>query len=932
MQKNNPRSLFFKATFLSIACYFSYAYASPTGAEVVAGGIDIQGQGTAQTVIHQSTTKAIINWQTFNIGENESVQFVTPGAHAATLNRITGGSASQILGKLSSNGQLWLINPSGIMFGKNAQVNVAGLVASTLNITDKNFMNGNYNFAQEGANVAKIVNAGSINADGGYVAMLAPQIENTGIIQAKLGAVALGAGTQATLHFQNNHLLHFSIGEGAKVPLFDENGEPVAALNHTGKITADGGRVLLTADSINSMLDQSINVTGFIQADTVEDQPGKIVLLARGNAIVDNASFSAQGKNAGEKGGKVEVIGHNIGLFGSTSINANGAAGGGEIRVGRDDTDPNAFMAHMTIVDRDVSLTARATQFGNGGFIETSGDYLTTRTTHVNTLGAGGGQSGLWLLDPYNVEICADGILCGTGNDSFDAISRTFVPSGSPATIAASDIITNLEGGNVTVTTSGGGSEAGNITVTGDITGYSGSNVLTLNADGAISIGANITIANLTLTAGTTISQTAGAVTSSGTTTINGGSGSASLDRTSNNFGTVVMTAGAGLTLVDTNAVTLGAITSSGTLGVTAGGAVTQTGVLTVTGVTTVSASGQNVTLNNASNDFTGAVGITGANVSLRDTNALVLGASTVSGTLGVTTGGALTQSGALAVTGVTTLVAGSGNNITLDTSTNNFSTVGITSGNNVSLTDAGALVLGASTVSGTLGVTTGGALTQSGALAVTGTTTVNAGSNAVTLSNSSNNFVGNVTITSGTLSLTDANNLALSSIASSGSITILAQSGTITFASNAAPIISLTGATGSRTVTLASSQFNNTSTGSSSAIDVGSGSGNRWLFYLSNYTGNTLGNLSSGNDAIWSTSYPTAVTASGNRYVYAVANPNAASSTTPAAATTPSNNPGVIMKNLKSNLPPMNNSGGFVQPVTRKTIINRSTTTSHSS
>src|SRR5207244_1895534 len=131
---------------------------------------------------------------------------------------------------------------------------------------------------------------------------------------------------------------------------------------------------------------------------------------------------------------------------------------------------------------------------------------------------------------------------------------------------------------------------------------------------------------------------------------------------------------------------------------------------------------------NNAGNDFS-TVGITsGLNVSLTDANALDLAASTISGTLGVTTAGALTQSGALAVTGVTTLAAGAGNNITLNNAANNFSTVGVTSGNNVTLQDANALILGASTVSGTLGVTTTGALTQSGALAVTGLTTLAAG------------------------------------------------------------------------------------------------------------------------------------------------------------------------------------------------------------
>src|SRR5204863_464281 len=161
------------------------------------------------------------------------------------------------------------------------------------------------------------------------------------------------------------------------------------------------------------------------------------------------------------------------------------------------------------------------------------------------------------------------------------------------------------------------------------------------------------------------------------------------------------------VSLLDANALILGASTVSGTLGVTTAGALTQSGALAVTGVTTlVAGAANNITLNKAANNFS-TVGVTsGNNVNLRDTNALILGASTVSGTFGVTTAGALTQSGALAVTGVTTLVAGAANNITLNNAANNFSTVGVTSGNNVNLRDANALILGASTVSGTLGVT----------------------------------------------------------------------------------------------------------------------------------------------------------------------------------------------------------------------------------
>ncbi len=198
----------------------------------------------------------------------------------------------------------------------------------------------------------------------------------------------------------------------------------------------------------------------------------------------------------------------------------------------------------------------------------------------------------------------------------------------------------------------------------------------------------------------------------------------------------------------------VGGGTALASLSITGSGGVSQgaSAQLIVSGSTTLAAgSSTDITLSHASNNF-GSVIITSArNVTLVDVNAIVLGAGTVSGTLSVTAGGAITQSGALVVTGSTTLAAGSANDITLGTSTNNFATVSITSGNNVTLADTNAIVLGASTVSGNFSLTTsGGAITQSGALLVTGTTTLNTGAAAITLTytTSSNSFGGRLSIT----------------------------------------------------------------------------------------------------------------------------------------------------------------------------------------
>src|SRR5688572_9273344 len=174
----------------------THAYALPAGGTVSAGGASIAGSAGTMT-INQSTQNVAINWQSFSIGQTEAVQFVQPTSSSVALNRVLGADPSTILGSLSANGKVFLVNPNGILFGKGAQVNVAGLVASTMNIADADFMAGRYKFA--GAGNGAVVNQGAINADGGYVALLGASVSNEGVITARLGTVALAAGSATTL-------------------------------------------------------------------------------------------------------------------------------------------------------------------------------------------------------------------------------------------------------------------------------------------------------------------------------------------------------------------------------------------------------------------------------------------------------------------------------------------------------------------------------------------------------------------------------------------------------------------------------------------------------------------------------------------------------------------------------------------------------------
>ncbi|MEQ1775373.1 MAG: MBG domain-containing protein, partial [Burkholderiales bacterium] len=258
----------------------------------------------------------------------------------------------------------------------------------------------------------------------------------------------------------------------------------------------------------------------------------------------------------------------------------------------------------------------------------------------------------------------------------------------------------------------------------------SGNNV-TLNDTNAVALGASTVSGNLAITANGAISDS-GNVAVTGTTTLAAGAAnSITLDNANNFGGAVSVTSGNNVTLNDTNAVALGASTVSGNLAITANGAITDSGNIAVTGTTTLAAGiTNNITLDNA-NNFGGAVSITsGNNVTLNDTNAVALGASTVSGNLAINANGAITDSGNVAVTGTTTLAAGAANSITLDNANNFGGAVSITSGNNVTLNDINAMQLGAMNVAGLVD-----ARTQSGNLTLTGLiATASTSASAVTL------------------------------------------------------------------------------------------------------------------------------------------------------------------------------------------------------
>ncbi|EOG3230651.1 filamentous hemagglutinin N-terminal domain-containing protein, partial [Salmonella enterica] len=235
---------FLTGLVISLFPGMSVAADLPSGGQIVAGQGSISTSGNQMT-IRQQTQNMAASWHSFDIGRNNTVQFIQPDSSSVALNRVTGASGSQIMGTLKANGQVFILNPNGVLFGKDAKVNVAGLVASTKNISDADFMRGQYTLSGSGKAGAQVINQGSLTATkGGYIVLAGEQVSNRGVIHTPSGKTVLAAGRTVTLQLDNGGLTSVVV-----------NGSVVNALveNH-GLISATDGSVYLTAEGRDMLL------------------------------------------------------------------------------------------------------------------------------------------------------------------------------------------------------------------------------------------------------------------------------------------------------------------------------------------------------------------------------------------------------------------------------------------------------------------------------------------------------------------------------------------------------------------------------------------------------------------------------------------------------------------------------------------------------
>ncbi|MBB6600280.1 filamentous hemagglutinin N-terminal domain-containing protein [Luteimonas sp. MC1825] len=389
--------------------------APPSGGVVTTGAANIDQQG-GNMVITQTTRNVSINWQDFGIAAGESVQFVQPGVDSIALNRVLGSDPSVILGNLSSNGRVFLLNPNGILFGQGASVNVGGLVATTMRLSDADFQAGNHAFSNAGAGA--VVNQGSITAhDGGHVALMGQRVSNDGVIVARLGTVALAAGEAVTLDVAGDGLLNVAVSTGA-VNALAENG---------GMIRADGGRVLMTAQAAGNLLHTTVNNTGIIQAQSIGNRGGTIVLLGdmQSGTVNLGGTLDASAPGGGN-GGFIETSAATVNVDGGVRVTTAAPLG----QTGRWLIDPQDFTIGSAPGDNIAGSTLSA--------------QLVTTNVEISTVGGGTGNGDIFVNDAVSWTASgAPTTLTLTANRNVDINAAITATNGNLAVCCGQDVNVN---------------------------------------------------------------------------------------------------------------------------------------------------------------------------------------------------------------------------------------------------------------------------------------------------------------------------------------------------------------------------------------------------------------------------------------------------------------------------------------------------------
>jgi len=514
----------FLLTPLAWASVAALAQTLPTGGSISQGNGSLAVNGGTLTV-KQTSDRMVADWQSFSIGAGNTVRFVQPSRSSVALNRVLGSDPSRIFGQLTANGQVILQNAAGVYFAPGAQVDVGGLIATSLNADARQFMAGHLSLAGGDAGVGSVRNAGDIHAaPGGHVVLAAPQVANSGRIDTPGGTSALIAGSAVSIDPTGSGLLNISV--------------PVAALNaslrNSGRIRADGGVVSLQAAATDAALRTVMQVGGVVRARSIEQRDGQILLSGGPSGVVAvNGSLDASGRG-GEHGGTVEVLGERVALVGHARIDVSGDTGGGSAHVGGHfqgrsvQGQGGGQNAIETVVGRHAVIDASARRQGDGGEVVVWADGNTRYTGRITATGgaqggdggqvevsgkqrldfdgqvdlrAARGQRGTLLLDPATLDIGTVSNVNGDGTADDDLPDNDLLFAdfaGADSQITAARVAQLLATGNVNL------EATVSMTVSAPITVAAGgaTSTLTLNSP-LLDINAALTLRNSSLNADT---------------------------------------------------------------------------------------------------------------------------------------------------------------------------------------------------------------------------------------------------------------------------------------------------------------------------------------------------------------------------------------------------------------------------------------------
>lgn len=487
------------------------AGANPQNGTITFGDVTIE-QGTGVTTVTQSTERGAITWDSFNVGTGERVTFDQPSTESITLNNVRTAAPSNIQGQIDAPGKVWIVNPSGVLIGPEATIDVGGLMATTATISDENFAAGRDVFNTSG--LGTVVNHGQIVAREGGVVLVAPDVLNTGQITVMGGDVQLHAGTAFTIDMEGDGLLGFTVEDDTAI---------AKSLTNTGTIRTDGGAVYMTAAAANAVVDSVIAADGVIEATTATQVGGEIILGGDGQIRVGGELTATKA----DTGGRIEVTAPSVAIEATARLDTSAPDGGGIIRIGdKGGVDPSEvvvvyegaeLLADVTTAGTAGEIeiwsdnatwffgtaSARAHAAGNAGFIEiSSAGYLDYAGTVQIT--APEGREGTLLFDPDDIFVVAAGVddaqlspadlnilLADPGAARvFNNPQGGVINSANAFTISAATL--NSLGGMVLL-------QANNdIRVSADLS--LGNQTLVLQAGGTIAIDANVTIASGDLT------------------------------------------------------------------------------------------------------------------------------------------------------------------------------------------------------------------------------------------------------------------------------------------------------------------------------------------------------------------------------------------------------------------------------------------------